>query len=318
MKYFLNHKTMQIFSLLLFLFLIPAMGLCQEVSNPVYLSGKQNIVIENMIFKSGGDKGASIYLDNCSNVVIDNCIFDSITSSIGVYMYNCVNVEIKNCDFSFFQAGVHAQSSTQINVHCNNFKNVQGIKSRGQIVQLTECFGGGNKVNYNVSEHEFGTESLINLYKTSGLSSDPIQIIGNQIRGGGILVGENYGHYIMVKENVLVNPGQYGIGAPAGSNIVISNNRVFGKQQEFTNVGIYVGSKNEMDTEYPCEVSAITVTDNEVNWKNKEGVSNGFYKYSACPAIRVFGNNWKSTITEMMLPPVLGLDPTSCPTYSNR
>lgn len=53
----------------------------------------------------------------------------------------------------------------------------------------------------------------INLYKSNGIAGDPIQVIGNRIRGGGpstsgggIMTGDQGGSYILVSI-ILVNPG---------------------------------------------------------------------------------------------------------------
>src|SRR6185312_10426586 len=136
--------------------------------------------------------------------------------------------------------------------------------------------GPGNRINYNISDHKMSStmtpEDLINIYASQGIASDPIQIIGNNLRGGGpsttgggIMVGDNFGRYIDIEDNILVDPGQYGIGVPSGENITVKNNKIYAKQQSFTNIGLYVGLASEIASGYPCVGSTITVENNQVN-----------------------------------------------------
>ena len=58
--------------------------------------------------------------------------------------------------------------------------------------------------------------------------------------GGGIMLGDDGGAYEVAERNVLVDPGQYGIGVASGNNMTVRDNRIYGRKQDFTNVGIYV------------------------------------------------------------------------------
>lgn len=51
--------------------------------------------------------------------------------------------------------------------------------------------------------------------------------------------GDGGGEHMLTKDNILVDPGQYGIGVAGGKHIYIDNNKVYGKLNWFTNVGIY-------------------------------------------------------------------------------
>ncbi len=119
---------------------------------------------------------------------------------------------------------------------------------RGQMVQFNNVKGGGNSINYNVVENILGQsspEDAISVYMSNGIVGDPIQVVGNWIRGGGpsgsgggIMVGDYGGSHILVKDNILVDPGQYGIAISSGTGISIKNNKIYAKQQSFTNVGL--------------------------------------------------------------------------------
>ena len=298
----------------------------QITSSSIVYSGKSNIVIDGKKFTSG-TAGVAITLSNCTDVVISNCEFSLTGSIIGVKLNNYSNVEITACYFENFQSGVYALNCTGgLNIHCNSFVNVAGTKPRGQMVQFNTCTGAGNRVNYNTLDHTFGTgspEDLLNMYASSGTTSDPIQIIGNQLRGGGpstsgggIMLGDNGSHDIRCEENILVDVGQYGISAPSGSNITIINNKVYGAKETWTNVGIYVGLQSEITAGFACTGSSIQVKNNQVNFTNKNGVSNGWYNCSCCTVSNQSGNNFKSSITSSIIPTNIILNTTYCGTIA--
>ncbi len=290
-------------------------------SGPLSYTGQDNFVIEGKEFTSGSG-GIALKLVDCENVIIRDCYFHDFPSVIGIQLQNCNNIEVTGCEFDHFRTGVYAIKSQRLNIHCNSFKDIGGSYPRGQIVQFNDCDGPGMRVNYNILEHTFGSgdpEDLINMYASGGTSSDPIQIIGNRLRGGGpsnsgggIMVGDDDGHDIIVQDNILVDPGQYGIGCPAGYNITIKNNKVYGKQQSFTNVGMYVGLAGEIAAGHPCVASTITVEGNEVNWSRNDGVKNGFWNCSCCSGINSNNNNFNAPIGPDILPSTLTLDETKC------
>ena len=74
------------------------------------------------------------------------------------------------------------------------------------------------------------------------------------------MTGDTDGGYVIVEKNILVDPGQYGIAAAGGNNIIIRNNKIFGRGQHFTNVGIYVWAQAGV----PC--SDIEVSNNDINY----------------------------------------------------
>jgi hypothetical protein len=299
------------FLLALFFMLYTGMLFSQTASGPISYSGRSDLVIEGKAFVAS-TAAACIQLTNCRNIKIQNCTFTDIPSMIGVSINGSTNIEITNCRFYSFRGGVYAINSSSIKVTCNYFETIKGPKPRGQIVQFNSVTGGGNRINYNRSEHTLGDgnpEDIINLYGCSGIASDPIQIIGNHLRGGGpsssgggIMVGDNGGAYFLVADNVLVNPGQYGIAAPSGSYVTIQNNKVYASQQTFTNVGIYVGLQSEITAGYACVPSTIRVLNNQVNWTNRDGRKNGFYNCPCCSGITSTGNNFNSSINASILP----------------
>jgi hypothetical protein len=202
---------------------------------------------------------------------------------------------------------VYAVESTGIKVIYNDVKNVLGPFPRGQMVQFDAVYGGGNCIDYNVVENIYGqshAEDAINLYKCNGISEDPIRVVGNWIRGGGpsksgggIMVGDKGGSYILVQENILVNPGQYGLTIASGHNIVVQNNKVFSKQLPWSNVGVTSFRQYEIDT------YSNTIRNNEINFTDKNGRLNNTWKKGNMGIVIGWETNYYNPeLNEQMLP----------------
>ena len=242
-----------------------------------------------------------IELINCSNITIENCHFENL-KLVGIHLYNCNNITITNCTFDSVSSGVNACSCTGgIKFEYNDVQNVIGPMPRGQMIQFDEVNGAGNSISYNVCENELGKslpEDAISLYKSNGLATDPIKIIGNWIHGGGpsnsgggIMTGDNGGSYVVVQDNILVNPGQYGIAVASGHDITIQNNKVFSEKLAFSNVGIYAFNQ------YPSACGTITIANNSINFTYKTGIINNTYTDGTCGTI----TGWKTNIYDKTL-----------------
>jgi hypothetical protein len=209
--------------------------------------------------------------------------------------------------FESVSTGVYALDSSQIIVTHNRCLNVHGPFPRGQLAQFDKVTGGGNRINHNLALNILGKsypEDVINIYKSSGTTDDPIQVIGNKIRGGGpsgsgggIMTGDSGGAYIVVKDNILVDPGQYGIAIAGGHHIQFFDNKVFGKKQSFTNVGIYVWNQSKTPSH------DHTVKGNRVRWFNKSGTENPCWDSKNCGAVTGWDDNdWHEDLDERLLP----------------
>src|SRR5262245_46899851 len=123
---------------------------------------------------------------------------------------------------------------------------------RGQLVQLNGVTGPGIKITCNVDDETspgylIGPEAHINIFKSAGTSTSPIEIAYNKVRGGGpsqsgggILPGDNTASYVTVHDNIAVDPGQYGIALSSGSHIKVLNNKVWsGLSHAWSNVGMF-------------------------------------------------------------------------------
>ena len=228
----------------------------------------------------------------------------------GVNISNSKNITVINCCFNSVATGVYAYKSAQLSILRSRFSNIQGPFPRGQMVQFNEVTGGGNNISYNKCQNVQGVsnpEDVINIYKSYGTLTSPIQIAGNQIRGGGpsksgggIMVGDNGGGYITVKDNILVNPGQYGIAIAGGTHINVMKNVIFGKRQPFTNVGIYIWNQHTSG----CAFN--TISGNKVNWTNARGEPNHGWNNGNCGNVNGWDTNiWGAAIDSTILPATL-------------
>ena len=276
-------------------------------SAPILLNGVHDKVIDGLEIDSSGVN--CIRLTNCSNITIQNCRLVSSKGN-GVDIYKCKNITIKNCYMESIVTGVYAIESQGINVSYNQVKNVRGPFPRGQMVQFNEVSGKKNVVSYNRCENILGEsypEDIINMFKTNGTFDSPVLIEGNWIRGGGpsksgggIMLGDNGGSYIIAKDNILVNPGQYGMAIAGGTNIQIVNNKIYSKRQYFTNVGLYVWNQS------PPTCALNTVSGNMVNWINAAGEANNSWNNGNCGMVNGWNTNiLKARIDSTILPRII-------------
>ena len=256
-------------------------------SSRIEYSGKTNLVIEGKVFNN--TPGHSITLWNSSDIIIRNCKFTASPQYLGIYLYGCKNITITNCTFENLASAMLASTCTgNIKFDNNDVKNILGTSQGGDIagsmVQFVRVTGAGNSVSYNACENipgESAPEDLINMNDGSaGTPESPIIISNNWIRGGGpspsgggINLGDVDGSYQTAENNILVDPGQYGIGISGGHHLILRNNKVYAKQQSFTNVGITACN-------WYTDIAAshdITISNNEINYKNSSGQLNNWW-----------------------------------------
>ncbi|MBP6662714.1 MAG: right-handed parallel beta-helix repeat-containing protein [Paludibacter sp.] len=275
-----------------------------KASAPIVWEGVNDKTISSLEINNPG--GHCIKLSNCSNITIRNCKLGP-SKGEGVFLSNCTNITVTYCTMDSVESGVVADIGSGIKVTYNNVKNVLGPMPRGQMVQFGNVNGSGNCINYNNGENILGQshpEDEISLYMCNGTAQDPIQVVGNWIRGGGpsgsgggIMTGDMGGSYILVQDNILINPGQYGITIASGHHITIKNNKIYSKKLPFSNVGL------SAYRQYPIDTYANTISDNEVNFTNKNGVLNNMW--NAGNAGDVLGwdtNKYNQNLTESVLP----------------
>ncbi len=268
-------------------------------TSPQSYVGLYNSSISNLrIFNPNG---YCIRLTNCHNVTIYNCILGPSIGE-GILLENCSNIVILNCSFEKNIASIYAINSTNVKINYNKFLNPydtsqSGQHVRGQYVQFNNVTGAGNEIIGNMGECVEGNckaEDLINIFASTGTASSPIIIKDNKFRGGagrlnpnssgGIMVGDGGGSNILVENNILVNPGQYGVAIASGSNIRLNNNLIYAKQTSFTNVGMYIWNQ------YNNFCGNNIIENNRVNWINSTGTSNPFWNGGNCANVILTNN----------------------------
>lgn len=250
-----------------------------------FIYQQSNVVIENLQFENSDS--ISIYIKKSSNIIVRNCFFNkSMLEAINVETSS--NITIENCLFNNAQSGVYVMKSQAIKIINNQFVNVRKRKdgSRGQFVQFNQVSGEGNIIENNKGENflnESNPEDLISLYQSYGTAASPILVRNNIFRGGGpstsgggIMTGDLGGSYLHVENNTLIDPGQYGIATAGGTNITILNNKIYGRQQSFTNNPLYIWAQ----TGIVC--SNINVKGNKVNWTDSTGYKNMGWNSGNC------------------------------------
>jgi hypothetical protein len=246
-------------------------------SSPINLNGSHDITISGKSINGGSVPAIS--LTNCYNVHITKNMLGNSTN-VGIYLYNCYNITVDYNNITNVSTGVYVVNTTGggIAVNYNQFLNMVGPMPRGQFVQFNTVSGAGNSISYNKGENIAGQsnpEDAINLYKSNGTSSSPIQVIGNWIRGGGpsasgggIMLGDTGGSYEVASNNILVDPGQYGIAIAGGDHMSVTNNSIYGKAQSFTNIGLYIWGQSG------SACTNATISGNQVKFMNKSNTEN--------------------------------------------
>jgi hypothetical protein len=268
-------------------------GPCIEIKN-----NSQNIKIINSELGPCATHG--VQASSSSSLSIENSYIHDTTGN-GVEFYQVSNASVTGNRIERSAAGVYALLSTRIVVENNRFQNVLGPMPRGEFVQFNQVYGGGNRIKCNTAESIAGQgdpQDGINLFGSNGTATDPIQVIGNKIRGGGpsmwgggILLGDGGGSWQVAKDNIVVDPGQYGVGIAGGQNNQLLNNTVYARSQFFTNVGVYVWNQ------YGPACSSITVQGNIVNYTNRDGLKTPWWEGGNCGSIAgLASNNWSAAI----------------------
>lgn len=234
--------------------------------------------------------GGTVVLEGlCISNPSGDCVVISGASSVTIR-----NNQIGPCGSypSVNAKAVYVLSSSNVEVSGNTFAN-----AGRNFVQFDKVTGGS--ITDNTGENQLGqswAEDLISLYQSNGTASAPIVVSGNRLRNGGpsgsgsgIMLGDGGGSFQVATGNILVDPGQVGIGVASGTNIVVADNLVYSSSHGWSNVGIYVW--NQYGT--PC--NTISVTGNQVNWLNASGAQNSWWDGGNCNPT-VTGNTWGAPI----------------------
>jgi hypothetical protein len=274
----------------------------------------QNVRIVNSNIGPCGDAGIHISAFTTGVTIENNVIHD--TRGNGIQAYQSQNIGVTGNRITNIQSGVYAQDVTGIRISQNQFLNALGPYPRGQFVQFNRVRGAGNRINCNVAENTPGVgapEEGFNLFDSYGDASNPIIVEGNKMRNGGtghgsggIMLGDGGGAYQIARDNILVDSGQQGIGLSGGNNIQVLRNRIYARQQSFTNVGMYVWNQYSQ----PCY--GHTIQDNTVDYTDKYGQKHGFWNGGNCSVINGLSlNNFNASLSADIFNSTAGSCPAS-------
>jgi hypothetical protein len=266
-----------------------ALGACIVIAD-----GSTEIVIRNSELIDCGGPGIDIMASQ--GVRIESVRIVNTTGP-AVALSDVQNAEVRDSYFERNASALYAHQSSGVQFKRNFVRNVKGPFPRGQMVQFDKVVGAGNSVLCNVVVNEPGLsapEDAINMFRTNGTPESPVQISFNKIigggpseSGGGILAGDYGGKHITISDNVLIDPGQYGIAIAGGEHITIIRNRVLAKRQSFNNVGLYVWRVAPEGG--PC--ADHTVRDNEISYINGSGKWNPNWNARNCGLVRDYAHN---------------------------
>jgi len=289
---------------------------CKDVltssGNPLPLSGQ--------IITHSGDviSGKKISNPNGPCIIVNQVKHVTITGNqigpcgsdphyeVGIALHQSNDIQVIGNSFQAVSSALYATSDSANNAsngkllfENNQATEIRGPAPRGQLVQLNQYSGPNIVIRCNVSDQAIGgyinkdgsggPEDHINIYKSSGTLSSPIQILDNKLRGGGsksgggiLAVDGGNGANVLIENNILVDAGQYGIGIPAGENIVVRHNRIFANEHTWTNVGIYIWNQYA-----GTSCSRTEISGNQVNYRNQKGLPNPYWNSGNCGKVNI-------------------------------
>lgn len=217
-------------------------------------------ITDNLIGPCGPTAdGLGVSLERAAHVRVDHNAFDDVASALYV----------NNGD----------GGGDGIQFHHNRATRIRGPFPRGQLVQFNTVSGSDHHIRCNISDlttpgYIDGPEDHVNMFNTNGTAESPIVVQYNRIRGGGpsesgggLLAGDYTSSYIDILDNVLVEPGNYGVAVAGGTHVRLLRNRIFSEVvYPWSNIGLYVWNQSPDD---PC--SDHEVRDNRVFYVGELG-----------------------------------------------
>lgn len=251
-----------------------------------------------------------IVIRDRSNVVISGKRFVNLPADqVAITIENSHNVTITANDFSGNTGDIYVVDSTDVTVTWNRYRNVgNGTEGSGasNFVQFSRTTGGTIAHNKGVGGD---TEDIVSIYRSGGSSAaHPLLIEYNAFEGtnwvsdsgSGIMLGDGGGSHIVVAGNVLVTPGQVGIGISGGTDIHVVDNLLYGAKRAGSNVGISIWNQS------PGSCSGNEIRGNKVTWYAANGSKNGAWDGGGCGSVAGWsGNDWDAGLSYSHLHVVL-------------
>ena len=240
-----------------------------------------------------------------SGVTISGHTFRGIGSPVpAITIVGCHDVTIEGNDFIDVAEPIYVRDSTNVTIVWNRYRNITGPHERdgshrGNFTQWENSFGGRIAHNEGVGGD---TEDIVSIYHSGGTSAaDPLLIEDNRFQGtdwssasgSGIMLGDGGGSHVVVRNNVLIDPGQVGIGVAGGSDIHVTGNTIYGQARLYSNVGIYAWAQG-------TDCSDIEISDNTIDFHKQDGTNSAWWNGGNCGPITGLDttntNSWQTPI----------------------
>lgn len=255
-------------------------------SGPVYVSGDDDLVIENLhITNPDGD---CVRIAGSGDVTIRNSTIGPCGGN-AIYITDSDNVTVTGNYITESARGVLAHRSDTIKVNGNVF-----VYTGRNFVQFDKVNGPGSSISGNRGANQLGgsnAEDLISLFDSNGTSASPIRVADNHLKdggpsgsGSGIMLGDGGGSHQIAEGNLLVNPGQVGIGVAGGDDMAVIGNQIYSSAQSWSNVGMFAWAFGGSGCGY------VEISGNQVDWTAAGGYRNSFWNGGGCD-LDMYGND---------------------------
>jgi len=281
---------------------IPPTGKVDYLKLPAFTGDIKDDIVITGKFITNPD-GVGMNLVNRRSIRFVECRF-GFTYEEGISFENSNGLNVERCLFSNNAGAIYTLNSSNINVIDCQFVNTwmrrSGGSARGQFVQVqgsSDIVISGNKGENFAGESN--PEDLISFHSSSNGSAKNNMFRGGgpSSSGGGIIMGDNGGNNVVAENNTLLDPGQYGMAIAGGTNMKILNNKIYAKQQSFTNNPLYVWAQgNQIGVS-----NSATVKGNRVNWTDRDGNKNNGWNAGNI-ANTVWEDPTTITLAEMNVP----------------
>lgn len=258
------------------------------------LSNQTGCVYEKLIFSDLDDNALTI--EDCRDITIKDCIFINIIGD-AIHIKNSSNINVIGCRMENIWCAVYAKHSSAITVKDCFCHTINGFIPRGQFVFFYHINGAGSSIQSNTvmnSPDNSIVNDIIKIQASSGADDAPILIQKNIIKGhgsirgcGGISLGYGGGNNQIAQDNVLINPGQYGISCTGGCNIQIKNNLIYSEKNMFSKMGILIWAMNS-------DIKDIVISNNKVLFIAFNGGNKGFWNNCAISNLTMNDNDWSA------------------------
>jgi hypothetical protein len=256
--------------------------------NPIIpIIGSSNITIENSVFKNIARKESTrnrnnlFAVENTNNFIFRNNEVRDLHTDLNAGGANGGGGSLDYGNRLFRLVKSLSNITIERNSFFNPGRNVLQI-ARSTIPNFLFAH---NRIEGR-GEWDSDFEDILNFYQASGTSGSPLVVRGNYIKNGSpsingttMALGDGGGQaaeYMLVEDNVLLNPGKVGIGLSGGQYFTVRNNTILGD----VNVPINLNARfaeavgmHIMDLDYTPYCGDHTITGNRILYKNQTKAS---------------------------------------------